>query len=223
MTGSFAENVNDAKEFFISAGITPQFNRIALDLGSGHGIHSAALKELRFDVVAVDFSKQLLHELKQNLGSEVKVIEADITDFGSYSGITPELIICMGDTLTHLESFTEVKKLIRNSAEMLPVKGRFVLSFRSLAAELTGEKRFIPVKSDNNRILTCFLEYFPEHVMVSDLLYENISGKWEMKVSSYPKLRLGTNAVRSIFEENGLVILSEKTIKGMTYFVSQKK
>jgi len=41
------------------------------------------------------------------------------------------------------------------------------LSFRDLTPDLTGLNRFIPVRSDPDRIMTCFLEYEPETVIVA--------------------------------------------------------
>ena len=57
------------------------------------------------------------------------------------------------------------------------------------------------VKNDDSRILTCFLEYFPHHVMVHDILYEKQGGKWIQKVGSYPKLRLDVTATHGSASE----------------------
>lgn len=47
-----------------------------------------------------------------------------------------------------------------------------LLSFRDYSVPLQDEKRFIPVRSDEGRILTCFLEYSEDSVLVHDILHE---------------------------------------------------
>ncbi len=222
MTGDFEARVNDNIEFFKIHDITPFHNTQAIDLGSGHGIQSVALSIIGFKVLSVDFSKQLLDELKQNSNSKVEVLEADIMDFKAYAGYKPELIVCIGDTLTHLESVKDVERLIKNSAGFLCENGKIVLSFRNQTTELKGTSRFINVKSDDNRILTCFLEYHDNHVNVSDILYEKENNNWVMKVSSYPKLKLSPGAVSQMLNESNLKVIHTENKYGMDYIIAQK-
>ena len=68
--------------------------------------------------------------------------------------------------------------------------GIAILSFRSLAPELTGLDRIIPVRSDDSRIMTTFLEYEEEHVNVHDMIYVREGVRWVLHKSVYRKLRL---------------------------------
>ena len=222
MCGNFAANVKENEAFFKDNHILPFSNKTAIDLGSGHGIHSCALNNLGFKVIAVDFSKKLLDELKQNSAGKVEVIEADITDFKAYSSLKPELIVCMGDTLTHLPMLDDVLNLIKNSVNIIPGNGKIVLSFRNYNNELTGDSRFIPVKSDENRILTCFLEYEKNYVNVNDIFYERKNDKWLMKVSSHRKLRLSPEYVINELTSNGCSINKSEAQSGMVYIIAQK-
>ena len=86
-----------------------------------------------------------------------------------------DLVVCMGDTLTHLPDRSVVETLVQDAASALGNEGVFIASFRDYASvELQGASRFIPVRSDARRILTAFLEYEGEIVRVHDLLYERI-------------------------------------------------
>jgi len=175
MSGDINEKAEEAKEYFTSAGVTYGESKTAVDLGAGYGIHTKALVELGYDVTAVDFSNDLLNELKQNVPS-AKTVCADIGEYGF--SFSPDIVLCMGDTITHLVSNAELIRLFRNVSEALSESGMFFLSWRDLTAELHGTARFIPVKSDGNRILTCFLEYTSnEFVTVNDLLYTKIGDK----------------------------------------------
>ena len=120
------------------------------------------------------------------------------------AGEQPDLVLCMGDTLTHLESKETVAELGRLVASHLSPGGRFVATFRDYSRLPAGESRFIPVRADETRILTCFLEELENHVQVHDLLHERAAGKWSMKVSSYRKLRLAPEEVCGLFEAAGL-------------------
>jgi hypothetical protein len=133
-----------------------------------------------------------------------------------------ETIICMGDTITHFESISDVERLVEKISEHLEHGGKVVVSFRELITDLKGEERFIPVRSDESRILTCFLEYFPNHVMVHDILHERLSDEWIQKVSSYPKLRLSESSLTNMLERYNITILSTERISGMVYLVGQK-
>lgn len=86
--------------------------------------------------------------------------------------------MCCGDTLAHLDSFAEIKKLINDSFNILTPNGRIILTFRDYSTDLENTNRFIPVKSDSKRILTCFIEYYLDKLRVTDLLHEYENNKW---------------------------------------------
>jgi hypothetical protein len=66
----------------------------------------------------------------------------------------------------------KVHKLISTAASALEPNGHFVITFRDYSSALAAQERFIPVRSDESRILTCFLEYADSHLTVHDLLHE---------------------------------------------------
>src|SRR5690606_24669858 len=130
---------------------------------------------------------------------------ADLLQFADFlgKGATPDLVLCMGDTLTHLESREAMVILAREVEACLSERGRFIATFRDYSVLPRGEARFIPVRADERRILTCFLEEAGRHVLVHDLLHENRNGHWSTKVSSYRKLRLAPEEARAVFEGAG--------------------
>ena len=107
-----------------------------------------------------------------------------------------ELAVCMVDTLVHLESKADVVDLFAKVHRALERGGRFVISYRDLSREALELDRFIPVRSDETTILTCFLEYEPETVKVHDLLYRKVDGQWAYAKSFYRKLRLAQRLAR---------------------------
>ena len=127
----------------------------------------------------------------------------------------------MGDTLTHLPEHTNVDFLVQEVAEALAPGGYFVLSFRDYSEPLLEDQRFIPVRSDERRILTCFLEYEEDSVVVHDILHERGGDAWDTKVSSYRKLRLSADRVSSSLESFGFDVRSEPGTRGMIRIVAR--
>lgn len=221
--GDFTEKHVAQERFFLENDVTPKLSGVAFDLGSGHGINAIALANLGFSVHAIDFNHQLLEELKERVAHrKIQVVDAHLVEYLYAARLKAELIVCMGDTLTHLSGPEQVEELIALSAQKLERGGKLVISYRELTNELTNEKRFIPVNSDENRIHTCYLEYLPGYVKVFDILLEREGDKWKQTVSWYPKLRIAVSRVISLFEKNGLSLIKKELIQGMTYLIAVK-
>lgn len=223
MLGDFQERVSEQKRWFSESGISPAGNGLALDLGAGNGVQSVALATLGYNVIAVDFSQELLAELTVNKGQlPIDAVEKDISEYLTETGERPELVVCMGDTVTHLRNVEEVRKLVARIAAILPTGGRLIFSYRDLDEEKYGPDRFIHVRSDDARTLICFLEYLPGVVMVHDILVEKKSVGWKQYVSSYPKLRLPLSLIRDVFQANALRLVHEEIIRGMAFVIAEK-
>jgi 2-polyprenyl-3-methyl-5-hydroxy-6-metoxy-1,4-benzoquinol methylase len=164
----------------------------AVDLGAGFGLHALPLARRGFSVVAMDTCDSLLQELEARKGSlPLRTVNADLLAFREHVGSPIDVILCMGDTLTHLPSLSGVESLFADVASSLGPGGIFVATFRDyVSAPSQGDARFILVRSDAERILTCFLEYADTTVTVHDLLHQREGESWRLSVSSYPKLRL---------------------------------
>jgi SAM-dependent methyltransferase len=200
----------------------PSKNQLAIDLGAGFGMHSIALADLGYSVVAIDSSRPLLEELRSQAGSRpIRTLEGDLLDFRRSIEMPPNLVLCMGDTLTHLESPAVVETLFSEVADSLIDGGRFIATFRDYSVALEGVKRFIPVRSDAGRILTCFLDYQDETVTVYDILHERVDSGWQQRISSYCKLRLSVGWVVSALEARGFQVRHEPGLGGMVRILAQ--
>lgn len=183
---------------------------LAVDLGSGPGYQSLAFAQLGFSpVIALDSSPTLLHELQSHRGDlPIQTLEADLSTFSQF--LAPgaaEIIVCMGDTITHLESKATVLALFDAIGEALAPGGTFILTYRDLSAELSGLDRFIPVHSDHERVMTCFLEFDqPDSVQINDLVYFREGSQWKLEKSNYRKLRLPVAWVEEAMSSIGLTV-----------------
>ena len=185
----------------------------AIDLGSGPGYQAIALADLGFGpVVAVDTSQALLNELEEHRNNRaIETARADLRDVKRvFEGRSARIIVCMGDTLTHLPDFGSVRALFADAFDLLEAGGLFLLTYRDLSVPLEGLDRFIPIRSDADRIMTCFLEYEPGFVRVHDLIYTRNGDGWSLQKSSYKKLRLPSAGVADQLTEVGFrVVMNE--------------
>lgn len=224
MIGDFNSNEEKMRDFFASHGIASQTNQTALDLGCGNGIQSVALAKLGYKVKAVDFNSQLLTELDDHKKNyDIETANSEFINYLNSANKKFSLIVCMGDTLMHLESKEWIKLFFERCYENLEDGGKLVLSFRDYTNELKGDERFIPVKSDENKILTCFLEYSDEFVKVTDMLHEKSGGEWIQQVSSYNKVRILPEEINSYLKQSGFEIESDEILNRMIYIVAIKK
>ena len=172
---------NRNKDWLIQQKITGTI----LDLGAGFGSHAIPAFELGLEVTAVDFSTELLNELREANG-EIKIVESDLVDFLRTSG-TFENIFCLGDTLTHLADATELLRLLNLKGE------RVFLSWRDYKTlPFTPENSHIVVREENGHRMTCDLSIIDENrIRVTDCLNE--------ESHSYEKLRISPSEVETFF------------------------
>ena len=172
MAGGFDTAVDHSRQLLDSLGLATWPKGFAIDLGCGSGFQTIPLAEAGYRVLGLDLCEPLLVELRSHAGTlPIRTICDDLANFPKHLDSTPTLIVCMGDTLTHLPSLEAVTQLFNDAAHCLARGGRLILSFRDLATqELRGPQRFIPVRSESDRIFTCFLDCQPDYVEVNDLL-----------------------------------------------------
>jgi SAM-dependent methyltransferase len=193
-----------------------------VDLGCGFGMHAIPLARAGARVLAVDSSAHLLAELKRLAGNlAIDMVQDDLLSFRAHLQEKAAAVFCMGDTLTHLPEHTNLDFLVQEVAEALAPGGIFVLSFRDYTEPLLDDQRFIPVRSDERRILTCFLEYEEDTVVVHDILHERGGDAWETRVSSYRKLRLSPDRVAGSLETCGFEARPEAGARGMVRIVAR--
>jgi 2-polyprenyl-3-methyl-5-hydroxy-6-metoxy-1,4-benzoquinol methylase len=195
---------------------------VVLDLGAGFGMHSIPLARRGVRVTAIDTSAELLRTLTE-LGANlpIQAVNDDLLAFQSHITEAPSAILCMGDTITHLPEIGAVESLVERASVELPPGGMFVVSFRDYSVPLIGDQRFIHVRSDDTRTLTCFLEYEPEAVVVHDILHQRTPEGWQTRVSHYRKLRLSPEHLIASLRSSGFNVHREAGMKGMVRLVAQ--
>jgi SAM-dependent methyltransferase len=223
MYGGYDAALTRYTDFFKSRGMTPSGSGRAVDLGAGCGFQSIPLARLGFAVTAIDSDRKLLEELRRNAGdADIAIVRGDLLHFARHSPGPIELAVCMVDTLVHLESKAHVIALLAKVQRALEPGGRFVITYRDLSREALELDRFIPVRSDDTTILTCFLEYEPETVKVHDLLYRKVDGQWTYAKSFYRKLRLAQAWVEERLRAAGFTLTEASVERGFVTLVGTR-
>ncbi len=223
ISGGSDLKIEENRKFFNDHDIRPVSSGVAVDLGAGSGFQSIPLAESGFNVIALDTNRQLLTELKEKAKDlPIVTVRDTLLNFGEHSPAEIETIVCMGDTLTHLQNQAEVQQLLENTYPVLTRNGNLILSFRDMTHELSGLDRFIPVRSNPNRIFTCFLEYEAQHVIVHDIVYEKLKDQWEMKKSAFRKLRISPRWVSDILVMLGYKVATFDVHMGIVTIVARK-
>ncbi len=223
MLGGFPAAVDRNSALFDRLAISPRRSRLAVDLGAGCGFQSIPLAQRGYDVTAIDLDGQLLDEMRSHSqGLSIEAVQDDLLGFRRHLRAQAELIVCMTDTLLHLESHKHVSRLFSDVCAALEPGGQFVTTFRDLSTALEGLERFIPVRSDSTTIFTCFLEYEPQTVKVHDLVYTKAGDEWRFAGSYYRKLRLSADWVTDEIERAGFADLEYDVENGLVTLVATK-
>ncbi len=223
MLGGFDVQLAKNRSFFENHHIQPKGSGVAVDLGAGCGFQSIPLAEIGYSVTAIDLDDNLLRELKANDAAGTVTVERDdMINFDKHVSGPSELIVCMTDTLLHLESKDRVRSIFEKVNDHLETSGRFVITFRDLSNPLEELDRFIPVKQDESTIFTCFLEYETDTVKVHDLVYTNTDGQWSLNKSFYRKLRLSSDWVKKQLLQTGFSNVDIDIENGLVTDVAEK-
>lgn len=196
----------------------------AVDLGCGSGFQTIPLAQAGYQVTAIDFSEALLTELARDTDNlAVRTVRADLRELERYCPTpSPEVIVCMGDTLPHLPSIDDIARVLASACQALAPNGHLLLSFRDYTVPRSGNDRFIPVRGDTDRILTCFLEYENDHVTVHDVLHTRSGNEWRLNVSAYRKTRLAPEWVRRELTKLGLELVYETAQSGTVTLAARR-
>lgn len=223
ISGGVDEKIEENRKFFVDHDIQPIRSGLAFDLGAGCGFQSVPLAQLGFRVVALDLSHKMLAQLRKTAKNlPIETICDDLSNFTNYKSGNIELMVCMGDTLTHLDDFKKVQALLDTIFSSLETGGGLILSFRNLTQELVELDRFIPVKSNETTIFTCFLEFEKDSVKVHDIIYEKNNAQWVLKKSVFQKLRISPDWTQKYLQKIGFAIEFYDEQNGLIFIIARK-
>lgn len=210
------ENAVAAHEAWLRTLPLPPAPARVLDLGAGFGAAALPLARAGYPVVAVDSSLRLLDDLRAGCSVPVTTVHADLVAHLQAPGEPAGLVLCLGDTLAHLASHALVTELLAALATRLAPGGLAVLAYRP-RRELSDAERFILVRGDATRSMTCVLEPIDElHQAVWDLLHVRDGDQVQLHKSGYRKLRIEPMWLAARAGELGFAVEEAPPWRGMT-------
>ena len=219
MMGGEAAAAARAKAWVEQRGLARLAPGLALDLGCGPGFHAIALADAGFETLAIDSSSELLEELRD---PRPRKLHADLVGFEVHlQGKRARLIVCLGDTLTHLESDQQVDELLDACKRALAPGGLLALTFRDYSQERKPSECLIRVRDEPERSFSCALEFEPGRVRVTDILHEWRDGRWAESRSTYPKLRLAPESVRAKLRARGFALETDEFGGGLATILAR--
>jgi len=147
-------------------------------------------------------------------------------DLGAGFGMHSISLARRGARVTAIDTSAELLRTLEDLGAGLPIKAIHddLLTFQGHITEpLVGDQRFIPVRSDDTRILTCFLEYEADAVLVHDILHQRTPQGWQTRVSHYRKLRLAPEHLSAVLVSHGFSVRRDAAARGMVRLVAQRR
>ncbi|TGL36860.1 methyltransferase domain-containing protein [Leptospira koniambonensis] len=223
MLGDLSSKEKEQLDVFRSFEISPKRNGVAWDLGAGSGIQSIPLEELGFQVLAIDFSDKLLSEIKlRKPDTKIRTKVADIRSRDLYQGVSPEVLLCMGDTITHLESEKDWDTTVSLWSSFLSTGSKLILGYRDLSYGKPGDKSIFVVRSEESQIFTCQLQFAQDKVDITDIFHEKTGKGWAVSSSSYNKLILPIDDLIKTISQKNFELKRKDEKNGMKFLLFEK-
>lgn len=156
--------------------------KTALDAGCGTGFHSLLLARLGVDVTAVDISSVMLDrviEHARQMDVKLHTIRARFQDLNRQVKKKYDAVFCMGNSLAHLLSATELNKALTNFHAVLNSPGMLFMQNLNYNRITRLREKIQSVKQAGGKTFVRFYEYHRNKILFNILTLEHRGG--EMK------------------------------------------
>jgi glycine/sarcosine N-methyltransferase len=180
----------------------------ALDAGCGTGFHSLLLAQLGVRVTALDVSGEMLERLERHSREMDLDISRVRLDFGGIRDVVPgpfDAVFCMGNTLPHLLSETDIRIALANFAAILRPGGILFLQILNYDSILAVRDRIQSAKESNGVTYVRFYDFDDSRglVLFNILRLEKKEDKLTTELITVPLLPVTSARILSMLEECG--------------------
>lgn len=119
-----------------------------LDLAAGTGNYSIALSKLGFKVVAVDLDDEMIRKIQAKNDEEktsVKPYKLDMKNIHEIKSCKFDGIICIGNSLVHLENIGEIRNVLEKMYSLLSDNGVVILQIVNYDRVLKNGVKELPL------------------------------------------------------------------------------
>lgn len=143
----------------------------AIDMGCGTGIHSIALAQLGVRVVGIDVSAGMLDRARTHaagLNVAVDFVQGDFLSTPSAPVLPAELLLCLGNSLPHIERALLPRVLAHWRALMAP-GGNVVIQLLNYERVLRERERIVNIRKTADGTVLRFYDFLDEGVQFNIL------------------------------------------------------
>jgi SAM-dependent methyltransferase len=191
-----------------------------LDAATGTGMHAVALAQLGFQASGADISRGMIERARVNADAAGVQTRFEIAGFGAlvhtYGRASFDAVLCLGNSLPHLLSRTDLDMALVDFAACLRPSGILLIQNRNFDAVIANHDRWMEPQSHSEGeaewVFQRFYDFEPDGLLTFNMvtLKRNTQGKWTQKVI--------TSRMRPIMKVELISSLSEAGFVGLTPF-----
>jgi glycine/sarcosine N-methyltransferase len=165
-----------------------------LDAACGTGMHALALSKLGFDVVGADFSSEMVAKARSNVLKTGLKTRFEPIGFGALASSLGEgqfdTVLCLGNSLPHLLSSTELQETLDDFAACLCPGGSLLIQNRNFNAVMAKKDRWMEPQvyqdGQDEWIFERFYDFEPNGLIQFNIvtLKRTTGSNWESSVTS---------------------------------------
>lgn len=163
--------------------------KTALDAGCGTGFHSLVLAQLGVHVTAVDISPEMLAALRRHseeLNLSVHAVQAEFGNIPDVLTTRFDAVFCLGNSLVHLLSESEVRQALRAFASVLKPKALVVIQLLNYDRILSERTAILATREVEGTKFVRYYDYGKERLRFNVAKISNHRDSTEQSVISVP-------------------------------------
>lgn len=145
--------------------------RAAVDMGCGTGLHSIALALLGVEATGIDISGEMLLRARSHAGEHGVQPDFEQGDFfssPSRQGHSPDLLLCLGNSLPHLERH-RLQDLLRHWRGLLASDGRALIQLLNYRRIFERRERIVNIRRTGPATVVRFYDFHEDSLQFNIL------------------------------------------------------
>jgi SAM-dependent methyltransferase len=168
--------------------------RTVLDAATGTGMHAVALAPLGYLSSGADISRGMVEKARLNAASAGVQVRFEVAAFSTLADTFGEhafdAVLCLGNSLPHLLTPSELGAALRDFASCLKPTGMLIIQNRNFDAVMGHRDRWMEPQSysegETDWIFQRFYDFDPDNLLTFNMvtLKRIAHGSWSQKVVS---------------------------------------